>query len=77
MLAGDEWFTDELPELGSKDAALHMQGVWIVEIAELDAIGRAEVSRIKAFLTAPPTASARPMAATRSRCRASACSPAP
>ena len=51
VLAGEEWFTDELPELGSKDAALHMQGVWIVEIAELDAIGRAEVSRIKAFLT--------------------------
>ena len=51
VLAGEEWFTDELPELGSKDAAIHMQGVWIVEIAELDAIGRAEVSRIKAFLT--------------------------
>ncbi|MCE6967604.1 VapE domain-containing protein [Cereibacter sphaeroides] len=51
VLAGEAWFTDELPELGSKDAALHMQGVWIVEIAELDAIGRAEVSRIKAFLT--------------------------
>ena len=28
-----------------------MQGIWIVEIAKLDAIGRAEVSRIKAFLT--------------------------
>ena len=51
VLAGEAWFTDELPELGSKDAALHMQGIWIVEIAELDAIGRAEVSRIKAFLT--------------------------
>lgn len=51
VLAGEEWFTDELPELGSKDAALHMQGIWLVEIAELDAIGRAEVSRIKAFLT--------------------------
>ena len=51
VLAGEDWFTDELPDLGSKDAALHMQGVWIVEIAELDAIGRAEVSRIKAFLT--------------------------
>ena len=51
VLAGEVWFTDELPELGSKDAAIHMQGVWIVEIAELDAIGRAEVSRIKAFLT--------------------------
>jgi predicted P-loop ATPase len=51
VLASEEWFTDELPELGSKDAAIHMQGIWIVEIAELDAIGRAEVSRIKAFLT--------------------------
>jgi len=51
VLAGEEWFTDELPELGSKDAAIHLQGIWIVEIAELDAIGRAEVSRIKAFLT--------------------------
>ena len=51
VLAGEDWFTDELPDIGSKDAAIHMQGVWIVEIAELDAIGRAEVSRIKAFLT--------------------------
>lgn len=50
VLAGEDWFTDELPELGSKDAAIHMQGVWVVEIAELDAIGRAEISRIKAFL---------------------------
>jgi len=51
ILSGEDWFTDELPELGSKDAAMHMQGVWIIEIAELDAIGKAEVSRIKAFLT--------------------------
>ena len=50
-LAGDGWFTDELAEIGSKDAALQMRGVWIIEIAELDAIGRAEVSRIKAFLS--------------------------
>lgn len=51
VLAGEAWFTDELAEIGSKDAAQQMRGVWIVEIAELDAIGRAEVSRIKAFLT--------------------------
>lgn len=50
-LAGEEWFTDELAEIGSKDAAQQMQGAWIIEIAELDAISRAEVSRIKAFLT--------------------------
>ncbi|TPQ46736.1 P-loop ATPase, partial [Prosthecomicrobium hirschii] len=50
-LAGADWFTDELAEIGSKDAAQQMRGIWIIEIAELDAIGRAEVSRIKAFLT--------------------------
>ena len=50
-LASDPWFTDELAEIGSKDAAQQMRGVWIIEIAELDAISRAEVSRIKAFLT--------------------------
>jgi len=51
LLAGESWFTDELAEIGSKDAAQQMRGIWIIEIAELDAIGRAEVSRIKAFLT--------------------------
>lgn len=51
VLASDGWFTDELAEIGSKDAAQQMRGVWIIEMAELDAIGRAEVSRIKAFLT--------------------------
>jgi putative DNA primase/helicase len=50
-LAGANWFTDELAEIGSKDAAQQMRGIWIIEIAELDAISRAEVSRIKAFLT--------------------------
>lgn len=50
IIAGD-WFTNELAEIGSKDAAQQMRGVWIVEIAELDALGRADVSRIKAFLT--------------------------
>lgn len=51
VLAGEDWFTDELGELGSKDTALQMRGVWIIEIAELDSIGRAEVERIKSFLT--------------------------
>lgn len=50
-LASEAWFTDELAEIGSKDAAQQMRGVWIIEFAELDAISRAEVSRIKAFLT--------------------------
>jgi predicted P-loop ATPase len=51
VLASDPWFTDELADLGSKDAAQQMRGVWIIEMAELDAIGQADVSRIKAFLS--------------------------
>jgi putative DNA primase/helicase len=50
-LAGEQWFTDELADIGSKDASQQMCGIWIIEIAELDAMGRAEVSKIKAFLT--------------------------
>jgi predicted P-loop ATPase len=49
-LAG-EYFTDELPELGTKDAALQIRGVWIVEIAELDSLARSEVASIKAFMS--------------------------
>ncbi|HWQ57124.1 MAG TPA: virulence-associated E family protein [Bryobacteraceae bacterium] len=49
-IAGD-WFTDEIAELGSKDAALQTRGVWIIEIAELDSMTRGEVSRIKGFMS--------------------------
>lgn len=45
------WFSDELAELGSKDAAMQTRGAWLIEISELDAMSRAEVSRIKAFIT--------------------------
>ncbi|MBB4267714.1 VapE domain-containing protein [Roseospira visakhapatnamensis] len=50
-LCGAAWFTDELAEVGSKDAAIQMQGAWVVEMAELDAMSKAETGRIKAFLT--------------------------
>ena len=42
---------DEIAELGSKDAAMQMAGIWCIELAELDAMRRAEVSRLKAFHT--------------------------
>lgn len=48
---GQPWFTDELADLGSKDAALQTRGVWLIEIAELDSLTRGEVSRIKAFMS--------------------------
>ena len=44
----DPWFTDEIADLGSKDAALQTRGVWLIEIAELDSMNRTEVGRIRA-----------------------------
>jgi predicted P-loop ATPase len=49
-LAG-EWFTDELAELGSKDASLQTRGIWIIEIAELGSLTRADVGKIKSFMS--------------------------
>jgi predicted P-loop ATPase len=52
-LVGERWFTDELPELGTKDAAMQTAGVWVIEVAELHAMTmkRAEVERVKAFIS--------------------------
>jgi predicted P-loop ATPase len=47
---GHPWFTDEVEELGSKDSAMQVAGVWIIEMGELDSMRRGEVTRIKAFL---------------------------
>jgi predicted P-loop ATPase len=44
------WFTDELAELGSKDAAMQAR-TWGLELSELDAMSRAEISRVKAFIS--------------------------
>ena len=46
-----EYFTDELADLGSKDAAMQTRGVWIFELSELDSLSHAEVARIKAFIS--------------------------
>jgi predicted P-loop ATPase len=45
------WFTDEISELGTKDAALQLAGVWIIEWSELDSMTRADVEKIKAFMS--------------------------
>ena len=45
------WFNDSIRTFEGKDASELLQGVWIVEIAELDAFRRTDVSRIKQFLS--------------------------
>lgn len=51
ILASEPWFGDALPDLGSKDANSYLQGVWLVEIAEMSATKRAEIEQVKAFIT--------------------------
>jgi predicted P-loop ATPase len=51
VLAG-EWFSDSMPEnVASKDAALHLRGKWLIEIAELHTFSRSETAALKAFIT--------------------------
>jgi putative DNA primase/helicase len=47
-----EWYLETGVELGSKDAFHQIRNKWIVELAELDSLSRADASRIKAFITA-------------------------
>lgn len=67
---GDPWFTDQIPDLGSKDSSQAMSGVWILELAELSAVRGRETERVKAFMTVqsdryrPPYAK-RPISAPR------------
>ncbi len=51
LAISDAWFTDRLSHLASKDSALDIAGVLIVEIAEMDALTRATPSAMKAFIT--------------------------
>ncbi|RYZ17362.1 MAG: hypothetical protein EOO70_02155, partial [Myxococcaceae bacterium] len=50
-LCGERWFTDDLAEFGSKDAAEQLLGAWFVEVAELGAMNRSEVERVKSFIS--------------------------
>jgi predicted P-loop ATPase len=45
------WFSDDLAELGTKDAAMQVRVAWGIEIAELASMTRGEIERVKAFIT--------------------------
>lgn len=49
----DPWFNDTLIDLHTKDLYESLQGVWIYELAELDAFRRSEWSKVKAVLSSP------------------------
>jgi hypothetical protein len=51
LLAGDGWFSDWLPPLEDKDAALNLCGTLIHEMGELANFRKAQIEAVKAFLT--------------------------
>ncbi len=51
ILASDEWFLDTLFTPGTKDGYQVLRRKWIIEWSELDALNRAELSRVKAFVS--------------------------
>lgn len=50
-LYGDEFFTDELSDIGTKDAMMEMRGVWGIEVAEMHRFSAAETNAVKKFLS--------------------------
>ncbi len=50
-LCGSDFYAANISEIGSKDSRVEMTGTWIFELAELDRVRRAELSRIKAFFS--------------------------
>ncbi len=51
-ILGGEYYSDALPEVTSgKDVSQHLRGRWLIEVAELSALGKVEAAALKAFLT--------------------------
>lgn len=48
---GGAWFSDSLRTFDGKDAMETIQGTWINEVAEMQAMNRTDINAVKAFLT--------------------------
>jgi predicted P-loop ATPase len=49
---GADWFSDHLPDVaGGKDISQHLRGKWLIEVAEMHAMSKADATLLKAFIT--------------------------
>ena len=53
QVLGGEWYSASMGDLRNKDSAENLQGVWVMEIGELDAIRGSARTRVKDFITKP------------------------
>lgn len=67
VLFGNEYFTDQMPDLYSKDAPMQLAGHWCVEFAELHTLNRTEAGRVKSFLSTQFDTYRKPFARTTGR----------
>ena len=52
LILGGRWFSDNLPDLRvGKDVSQHLNGHWLIEVAEMSALQNAEAAALKAFIT--------------------------
>lgn len=53
VLAGAKYFSDKLPDLDKDEVRVsqHLRGLWLLEIAELSALKRTDVEKIKGFIS--------------------------